>query len=136
MHTKALGTLPRSEKGPLAPVPRLEGPLQAVIDVVSAWPGIDTTVHWHLVDRSRIDGIDFYWHAEELGHLHLDGAIHLATSPELGRTMIAEGVARPFPYEQGWVEEAVARIGVDAAVTLFRRNYEALAARVSPLPGR
>lgn len=131
MNTKALGTLPRSAKGPIAPAPRLEGSLQAVVDAVSGWPGIDTTVHWHLVLRDRIDGVDFYWHDEELGHLHLDGSIHLATSPALGRTMIAEGVARPFAYEEGWVEEQVARIGVDAAVTLFRRQYDDLATRVS-----
>ena len=132
MNTRALGTLPRSEKGPVAPAPRLDGPLQDVVDVVSAWPGIHTTVHWHLVDRERIDGVDFYWHDEELGHVHLDGSIHLATTPELGRKMIGEGVARPFPYERGWVEEQVGRIGVESAVTLFRRQYEDLAARVSP----
>ena len=136
MNTKALGTLPREEKGPIAPAPRLEGPLQAVIDAVSGWPGIGTTVHWHLVDRSRIDGVDFYWHDEELGHLHLDGSIHLATSPALGRTMIDEGVARPFPYQQGWVAQQVERIGTDAAVTLFRRNYEDLVSRVSPPQAR
>lgn len=136
MDTKERGTLPRGEKGPIAPAPRLEGPVQAVIDAVSAWPGIDTTVHWHLVDRTRVDGVDFYVGDQELGHLHLDGSIHLATRPALGREMIAEGVARSFRYQQGWVEEQVGRIGTDAAVALFRRNYDDLAARLSPPPAR
>lgn len=97
-----------------------------MVDVVSAWPHIDTTVHWHFSDKSRVDGVDFYWMGKELGHLHLDGSIHLATSPSLGTSMIAEGVAKAFPYLRGWVEEKVMTIGAAASVELFRRNYEAL----------
>ena len=126
MNTSALGVLPREQKGPLGPPPALTGPLQAVVDVVSGWPGIDTTVHWHFSDRNRVDGVDFYWREKELGHIHLDGSIHLATSPALGKQMIGEGVARAFPYQEGWVEENVLTIGEGAAVALFRRNYEAL----------
>ena len=131
MTTQAHGTLPRDAKGPLAPPPKLDGPLQAVIDAVSAWPGIRTTVHWHLVDRTRVDGVDFYLDEAELGHVHLDGSIHLATRPALGRTMIDEGVAKPFRYARGWVEEEVGRVGKDAAVSLFRRHYEDLQAGIA-----
>ena len=101
MKTRATGTLPRVAKGPVAPAPRLDVQLQTVVDGVSGWPGIGTTVHWHLVDRTQIDGVDFYWHAEELGHLHLDGSIHLATNPELGGALIADGLAKPFRYQRG-----------------------------------
>lgn len=131
MSTAALGTLPRNQKGPLGPPPALATPLQQVTDVVSAWPGIDTTVHWHFSNKNQIDGVDFYWGEKELGHIHLDGSIHLATSPELGRTMIEEGVAEAFPYQRGWVEENVMAIGMAATVALFRRNYEALQGRES-----
>ncbi len=127
MNDRALGTWSRADKGPVAPPPVLAaGPLRDVVDAVSAWPGVHTTVHWHLWDRSRVDGIDFYLHDEELGHVHLDGAIHLATAPTLGERLVAEGVARPFRYQRGWVEEQVGRIGVAAAVELFRRNLENL----------
>ena len=128
MNTRALGTLPRSAKGPIAAAPPLEGPLQAVVDAVAGWAGVNVSVHWHLVDRSRVDGVDFYVGDAELGHVHLDGSIHLATHPALGDALIAEGAARPFRYQAGWVEERVGRIGPDAAVALFRRNYEALRA--------
>jgi hypothetical protein len=131
MKSEARGTLPRAAKGPVAPPPALDGPLQTIVDAVAGWPGVNTTVHWHLTDRSRVDGVDFYVGEEELGHLHLDGSIHLATSPALGKAMIAEGVAKPFRYQQGWVEEQVRRIGTDAAIALFRRNYEHLQARGS-----
>ena len=128
MNNSANGTLPRAKKGPVQPPPAIDGPLQAIVDVVAGWPGINTTVHWHLFDKSRVDGVDFYLADEELGHLHLDGSIHLATSPDLGAALISEGAARPFRYQQGWVEEQVRRIGPDAAVALFRRNYENLQA--------
>ena len=74
--------------------------------------------------------MDFYLGQEELGHLHLDGSIHLATSDALGKALIAEGVARPFRYQRGWVEAEVGRIGADAATALFRRNYDYLRAGV------
>ncbi len=121
-------TLPRDAKGPIGPPPVLDGPLGEVVAAVSAWPGIDTTVHWYLFDQSRVDGVDFYLADEELGHLHLDGSIHLATSHRLGRELVAEGAAKPFRYQPGWVEAQVRRIGVEAAIALFRRNYEQLQA--------
>lgn len=126
MKTKAIGTLSRAEKGPIEPPPVLDGPLREIVDAVAGWPGIRATVHWDLVDRSRVDGVDFYLAEEELGHLHLDGSIHLATNARLGGAMVAEGVARRFRFQQGWVEEDAGTIGPEAAIVLFRRNYDEL----------
>lgn len=126
MSERAIGTLVRSEKGPREPPPALGGPLGAVADAVAGWSGVIATVHWDLFCPSRVDGVDFYVGEEELGHVHLDGSLHLATTPTLGATLIAEGLARPFRYQRGWVCEIVQSIGPDAAVTLFRRNYERL----------
>ena len=121
--TKAFGTMPRATKGPAAPPPALTGALAAVATAVSAWPGVKASTHWHLIDRSRVDGVDFYVGDEELGHLHLDGSLHLATRPALGETLVAAGVARRFAYQRGWVCEDVETIGTQAAIALFERNY-------------
>ena len=129
MNDRARGTLARAQKGPVAPPPALAEPLRTVAAAVGEWPGVQATVHWHLVDRSRPDGIDFYVGDAELGHLHLDGSIHLATSPRLGHALISAGLAKPFRYQEGWVEERVASIGASDAIALFRRNYDDLAAR-------
>lgn len=126
MTKQALSTLPREAKGPLAPPPSLDGPLRAVADAVAAWPQVEATTHWHLHDQTQVDGIDFYVGPDELGHIHLDGSIHLATTPDLGAKMVAEGLGRPFPWARGWTVASVGRLGVDAAVTLFRRNYDRL----------
>ena len=133
MDEHALGTLARAEKGPVRPPPPLDGPLGTVADAVRGWPGVIATVHWDLFRPSRVDGIDFYLAGDELGHIHLDGSLHLATSPTLGRALIAEGLARPFRYGQGWVCETVRRIGPAAAIALFRRNYDRLL-RAGPRP--
>lgn len=124
MSERALGTLARDKKGAVVPPPVLDEPLLTVANVVAGWPGVIATGHWDPFNLSRVDGVDFYVGAEELGHIHLDGSIHLATSPALGRALVAEGLAQPFPHIRGWVEEKVLHIGANAAVELFRRNYE------------
>ena len=126
MSDHALGTLARGDKGPVKPPPALDGPLGVVADAVAGWPEVTATTHWDLFRPSRVDGIDFYFGDEELGHVHLDGSIHLATSPGLGGALVAEGLARPFRYQRGWVCETVHEIGPVAAIALFRRNYERL----------
>ena len=126
MNDTALGTMARSDKGVMAPAPKLDGPLQTVADAVAAWPGISASTHWHFYDRSRVDGVDFYLEHKELGHIHVDGSVHLATSPSLGKELIAGQLARPFRYQHGWVCEDVYDIGVQAAIALFRSNYERL----------
>ena len=45
MTNKALATLPREAKGPLAPPPALEGPLRVIADVIAAWPEVEATTH-------------------------------------------------------------------------------------------
>ncbi len=126
MTEQALSTLPREAKGPLAPPPVLDGPFQAVADAIAAWPEVDATTHWHLCDRDRVDGIDFYVGPDKLGHIHLNGSIHLATTPELGAKLVTEDLGRPFPWARGWTMASINRLGVDAAVALFRRNYDRL----------
>jgi Family of unknown function (DUF5519) len=124
MIERALGTLARDKKGAVVLPPALDETLQLVANAVASWPDVIATGHWDLFNPLRIDGVDFYVGAEELGHIHLDGSIHLATSPKLGRSLVAEGLARPFSHVRGWVEEKVPHIGANAAVDLFRRNYE------------
>ena len=126
MIEQAQSTLPRSAKGPLAPPPRLWDDLQAVVEAVAAWPEVQVTMHWHFSDYSRVDGVDFYVGDDELGHLHLDGSIHLATTAALQAELIGEGVGTLFPYARGWTQGSVRRLGVAGAAALFLRNYHRL----------
>ena len=126
MTGQALDTLPREAKGPLSPPPALDGPIRAVVDSLVAWLEVGATTHWRLNEPDKVDGVDFYVGPDELGHIHLDGSIHLATTPELAAKLVAEGLGRPFPWARGWTMASLDRLGVDAAVALFRRNYDRL----------
>ena len=126
MIEAAHSTLPRDAKGPMTAPPRLQGDLQAVVDQVVAWPGVEASTHWHFADQGRIDGVDFYVGGNELGHLHLDGSIHLATSPTLSAELVADGLGSPFRYARGWTQSTVDQLGVVGAAAFFRRNYDRL----------
>ena len=59
----------------------MTGKLKAVADAVAAWPEVGATTHWRFDQPNRVDGIDFYVGSDELGHIHLNGSIYLATLP-------------------------------------------------------
>jgi len=126
MTNQALSTLPRRAKGPIAPPPALAGKLKAVADAVAAWPDVEATTHWRFDQPDRVDGVDFYVGPDELGHIHLDGSIHLATTLRLGAELVAEGAGQPFVWARGWTTASIHRLGVDRSVALFRRNYDRL----------
>jgi hypothetical protein len=124
MTDQARSTLPRAAKGPIAPPPALTGELKAVADAIAAWPDVEATVHWRFGEPGRVDGVDFYVGSDELGHIHLDGSIHLATTPRLRSELVAEGLGKPFVWARGWTTASMHRLGVDGSVALFRRNYD------------
>ena len=81
----------------------------------------------------RVEGTDFYVDGptQELGHLHLNGDLHLATPPALGEPLVAAGLARPFPYGGhdylGWTCWRVLTFADAAhAEWLCRINYDYL----------
>lgn len=118
-----------SEKGPIAPPPVLNGLLQGVSETIQSWNGVGAATHWHLYRPDQVDGTDFYVGDEELGHIHLDGSIHLATSLALRQALVTRGLAQPFPYAgyEGWVQSAI-RGPADAelALWLFGLNHRRL----------
>lgn len=120
-------TLPRAEKGRFAPPPALRGPAQAVSVEIQSWPGVIASTHWHFSGSGRVDGVDFYVGEMEMGHIHLDGEIHLATSAGLRRALVARRLARPFPYYATWVEADIGdAAGAERATWLFRLNHRRL----------
>ena len=118
------------QKGALRPPPILAEPFERVSQAIQGWPGIVAATHWHLSRNRQVDGADFYLALEEMGHLHLDGEVHLATNLELSVPLVKAGLARRFTYGgdyAGWVEMSI-RTEADAehAIWLFRLNYDRL----------
>ncbi len=124
------------QKGIIAPPPVLAQPYRQVVDEVAGWPGVIAATHWHLYRPTEVDGADFYVGNKELGdrelgHIHLDGQVHLATDQALHDEFLAAGRAEPFPFGGSYRNWVLFRLRVEgdvpAAIELFRRNYQRLA---------
>ena len=118
------------EKGPFKPAPLLAGPGQKTVEAISSWPDIISATHWDLFNRSRVDGADFYVNKAELGHIHLNGEVHLAATNGLGVALLQQGLASPLPYGKAYGDWVSLMIRTDAdadlAIWLFRLNYDRL----------
>lgn len=118
-----------TDKGRVVPPPVLDAPFQSLCEAVQSWPGIVAATHWHFSGNGQVDGADFYRGGEELGHIHLDGEVHLATSPAITRALVAAGAAERFPWA-GAGEWTTYRIysgaGVRHAEKLFLLGYDYL----------
>jgi hypothetical protein len=116
-----------SDKGPIIAPPTLEGAAQAVSLEIQSWAGIVSATHWLLDDPTQVDGADFYVGERELGHIHLDGEIHLALTKPLRKVLIDAGLAQPFPWADGWVQFPITdRTSAQHAIWLFRFGYDRL----------
>ncbi len=119
-----------TEKGPIKPAPSLAGPGQKTAETIQSWPTVISATHWDLFNRSRVDGADFYVDEAELGHIHLNGEVHLAAADGLGLALLQQGLVSSLPYGKArgdWVSFLI-RTDSDAehAIWLFRLNYDRL----------
>lgn len=114
-------------KGQILPVPVLSKYPQMVSEEIQKWSNIISATHWDLYDRTKVDGADFYVGEKELGHIHLDGWVHLATNKELSQVMLKNKLAIKFPYAQNWVMFSISnKQSVNNAILLFKLNYRRL----------
>jgi Luciferase len=63
--------------------------------------------HWLLDDPTQVDGADFYVGERELGHIHLDGEIHLGLARSLRKALIDAEHAEPFRWAKDWVQFSI-----------------------------
>ena len=120
-------------KGEIRPPPKLKGPAQSVSLEIQSWPEIIAATHWFLYDRTRVDGADFYVGEKELGHIHLDGELHLGVTVGLRRQLIEAGLAEALPWGDDWVQAPISnRHEARVAVWLFRLAYDRLTG--TPIP--
>jgi len=115
------------DKGPILPAPVLSKYPQMVSEEIQTWSKIISATHWDLYDKSKVDGADFYVGEKELGHIHLDGWVHLATNKALAQVILKNKLAEKFPYAQDWVMFSIdKKQDVKKAILLFQLNYDRL----------
>jgi Family of unknown function (DUF5519) len=116
-----------AEKGPIVAPPVLDGWAQVVSLQIQAWPQIVSATHWQFGNPSKVDGTDFYVEEDELGHIHLDGEIHLLLTKDLHRAIIDARLADRFRWAANWVQFSIEdeRSGKHA-LWLFQLAYDRL----------
>ncbi|MGJ8531806.1 MAG: luciferase family protein [Alphaproteobacteria bacterium] len=118
------------QKGRIVPPPVLDDPFQRVAQTVASWPGVIAATHWHLSRNGVVDGADFYAGEHEIGHIHLNGDVHLATDEKLQTKFLSEGRAQPFMYGGSyavWTQFSIrTESDADYAILLFQQIYEQL----------
>lgn len=120
-------------KGEIRPPPKLKGPAQSVSLEIQSWPEIVAATHWFLYDRTQVDGADFYVGEKELGHIHLDGELHLGVTVGLRRQLIEAGLVEALPWAEDWVQAPISSLrDARAAVWMFRLAYDRLTG--TPIP--
>ncbi len=113
------------EKGKIIPPPVLDKYPQMVSTEIQQWKNIISATHWHFSDNTKVDGADFYVAEQELGHIHLDGSVHLAAGEELKKLFLSNNLAKKFQYGENWVEFKISsEKDVQKAILLFQLNYE------------
>ena len=115
-------------EGPIQPAPRLQGLAQEVATEIQSWPGIISATHWQRGNPTHVDGAEFHVkEVGELGHIHLDGEVHLALTRTLRNQLVHLNLARPFAWDKTWVTAPVtAPSEADLAIWLFRLAYDRL----------
>lgn len=116
-----------SEKGRIIPPPVLSKYSEIVSQEIQKWEEIISATHWEIWDRNQPNGADFYVGELELGHIHLDGSVHIASIKELSQALIKAGLAKKFPYGENWIQYKISgQESVHHATWLFKLHYDNL----------
>ena len=114
-------------EGKIQPPPILSGPAQTVSATLQSWPDMISVTHWQLGDSTKVDGAEFHTPEGELGHIHVNGHIHLALTDTLRQALVSRKLARQFRYVSSWVEMPITSTAdADRATWLFQLGYDRL----------
>lgn len=122
-----MNTMKLEEKGNIIPPPVLSKYSEIVSKEIQQWAGIISATHWEIWDRNKPNGADFYVGDLELGHIHLDGSVHIASTKEFSKALVEAGIAQKFPYGENWVQFRILdKETATHAVWLFKLHYDNL----------
>jgi hypothetical protein len=115
------------EKGKIIPPPVLSKYSEIVSKEIQQWEGIISATHWEIWNRNQPNGADFYVGELELGHIHLDGSLHIPSTKEFAQALIKAGLAQKFPYGENWIQFKISdQESVKQAIWLFKLHYDQL----------
>lgn len=88
--------------GALIAAPVLEGRAAEIAAAVERLPGVVSHTHWLLDDPQTVDGAEYHLGDEAIGHIHLDGSVHLPMD-RLAAPLVDAGLATYTPWSRSWV---------------------------------
>ena len=116
-----------AEKGNFMPPPVLSQYPEMVSKEIQQWDNIISATHWEIHNNNKANGSDFYVGLAELGHIHLDGMLHLPSTKEISKLLIQAKIAEKFIYVQHWVQFKIHnQASVNQAIWIFRLHYDRL----------
>ena len=122
-----MNTMKLEEKGKIIPAPVLSKYPEIVSKEIQHWAGIISATHWEIWNRNKPNGADFYVGEKELGHIHLDGSVHIPSTKKFAKALINAGLAQKFPYGEDWVQYSISDNKSAAhAIWLFKLHYDFL----------
>ncbi len=114
-------------EGAVQPAPALRGAAREVSFQLQKWDGVQAVTHWQLGNPEKVDGAEFHVDDKELGHIHLNGEMHLLLTKRLSKALIQNGLAEKFRWGAEWVQAPVStEKDRERAVWLFRLGYDHL----------
>jgi hypothetical protein len=113
------------------PIPKpslLNGWAQKTSIEIQSWEGIVSEPRGADSDLTQVTGVNFHFGEHEIGHIHLDGEIHVTLTKELSKAIVSAKIAQPFP----WGDDAMIQClitnekSMEVALWLFRFGYDQL----------
>ena len=115
------------DKGPIVKPPDLKGWAQKASLEIQSWKDIVSATHWEIGDSTKVNGADFYVAEDELGHIHLDGEIHVKLTKPLRESLVTAKLAQPFRWGADWVQLKIKdKPSMESALWIFRIGYDRL----------
>lgn len=122
-----MNTMKLQEKGNIIPPPVLSKYPEIVSQEIQQWAGIISATHWEIWNRNKPNGADFYVGELELGHIHLDGSLHIPSTKAFAEALINSGLAQKFRYAENWIDFNISDDKSAAhALWLFKLHYDKL----------
>jgi len=92
--------------------------MMALVEQVSAWPGVSTRDH-------RFGGVEFLLGAREIGHVHDFGIVDIPFTVKVRNALIRSGRAERHHWlpNSGWTTVRAEERGMDNALKLLRLSY-------------
>jgi len=122
-----LSSMKLASKGRIIPPPVLGQYPEMVSKEIQQWKDIIAATHWEIHDRNAPNGADFYVGELELGHIHLDGELHVPSTREFSQALLNAGLAQKFPYAANWIAFKIHdQPSANHAIWLFELHYKNL----------